>query len=276
MARTDTLPHFLTDVADAIRTKTGESGTIQASNFDTAIANISSGGSNELISKTENLKYIINWNEMTIDDTVTSLSSLFDGISRYTTLPNLSFNDNITTLESVYANCTGLTSVDLSNWNITNVTSMITAFNNCPALTTINISSKITGTKTMNIANMFKSCSSLVNLDLSNLDIIANVVQYMFRDCTNLETIDFKNLKLSSTASFNNISGMFYNCSKLSHIDIRSMDIVGNRVTSSNVMLYNVPTTCEIIVKDDANKTWFNTNYSSYTNVKTVAEYEAE
>ena len=44
MARTDTLPHFLTDVADAIRTKSGTSGTIQASTFDTAIANIPSGG----------------------------------------------------------------------------------------------------------------------------------------------------------------------------------------------------------------------------------------
>lgn len=43
MARTDTLPHFLTDVADAIRTKTGSSETIQASSFDTEIANISGG-----------------------------------------------------------------------------------------------------------------------------------------------------------------------------------------------------------------------------------------
>ena len=43
MARTDTLPHFLTDVADAIRTKTGTSETIQASTFDTAISNIPSG-----------------------------------------------------------------------------------------------------------------------------------------------------------------------------------------------------------------------------------------
>jgi surface protein len=274
MARTDTLGHFLTDVADAIREKTGESGTIQASSFDTAIANISSGSSNELTLHQENT-YSVNWGEMVIDDTITSLSSLFDGISRFTTLPNLSFNDNITILESAYANCTKLTSVDLSNWDITNVTNMATAFNNCSVLTTINISSKITGTKTMNIANMFRSCPRLVNLDLSNLDIIANVIQYAFRDCTNLETVDFRNLKLSSTASFNNIAGMFYNCTKLSHIDIRSMDIVNNNVTASNVMLYNVPTTCEIIVKDDANKTWFNTNYSSYTNVKTVAEYES-
>ena len=44
MARTDTLSHFLTDVADAIREKAGTQETIQASSFDTAIANIPSGG----------------------------------------------------------------------------------------------------------------------------------------------------------------------------------------------------------------------------------------
>ena len=44
MARTDTLAHYLTDVADAIRAKAGTTGTIQASAFDTAIAAIPSGG----------------------------------------------------------------------------------------------------------------------------------------------------------------------------------------------------------------------------------------
>lgn len=44
MARTDNLTNFLTDVADAIREKKGTTGTIQASNFDTEIANISTGG----------------------------------------------------------------------------------------------------------------------------------------------------------------------------------------------------------------------------------------
>ena len=43
MARTDTLPNFLTDVADAIREKKGTEETIQASDFDTEIASISSG-----------------------------------------------------------------------------------------------------------------------------------------------------------------------------------------------------------------------------------------
>ena len=43
MARIDNLDHFLTDVADAIRTKTGSQATIQASSFDTAIEAIPSG-----------------------------------------------------------------------------------------------------------------------------------------------------------------------------------------------------------------------------------------
>lgn len=45
MARTDTLPHFLTDVADAIRTKKGTNDTITASSFDTEITNLPSGSS---------------------------------------------------------------------------------------------------------------------------------------------------------------------------------------------------------------------------------------
>lgn len=44
MARIDNLTNFLTDVADAIRDKKGTTGLIQASNFDTEIASIETGG----------------------------------------------------------------------------------------------------------------------------------------------------------------------------------------------------------------------------------------
>ena len=54
MARTDSLGHFLTDVADAIRTKGGTSAVIQASSFDTAIANLPSGGTTEVEEKDVN------------------------------------------------------------------------------------------------------------------------------------------------------------------------------------------------------------------------------
>ena len=51
MARTDNLSNFLTDVADAIRTKTGGTEQIQASQFDTEIEGISGG--DELIAEYE-------------------------------------------------------------------------------------------------------------------------------------------------------------------------------------------------------------------------------
>lgn len=43
MARTDNLTHYLSDIATAIRNKTGESGIIKASEFDTKIKNINTG-----------------------------------------------------------------------------------------------------------------------------------------------------------------------------------------------------------------------------------------
>lgn len=45
MARTDTLGHFLTDVANAIKDKKGTTEPINASDFDTEIQNLPSGGS---------------------------------------------------------------------------------------------------------------------------------------------------------------------------------------------------------------------------------------
>lgn len=55
MARTDTLTHFLTDVASAIKTKKGSQASILASNFDTEIANLPSGGGSSKSTVTINI-----------------------------------------------------------------------------------------------------------------------------------------------------------------------------------------------------------------------------
>ena len=47
MARTNNLNNFLTDVADAIRTKKGTQATIAAADFDTEIENLPSGSRTE-------------------------------------------------------------------------------------------------------------------------------------------------------------------------------------------------------------------------------------
>lgn len=58
MARIDTLANFLTDIANAIRVKGGTSKSINAVDFDTAIANLPSGGAPTLPSEYQQVEYI--------------------------------------------------------------------------------------------------------------------------------------------------------------------------------------------------------------------------
>lgn len=95
-------------------------------------------------------------------------------------------------------------------------------------------------------------------------------MQNMYQNCSNVKVIDLSELEGPAYR----LGSTFNGCSSLEKIDIRKMTI-GSGATYSS-MLNSVPTTCLIIVKDDTTKTWFNTNFSSYTNVKTAAEYDAE
>ena len=65
---------------------------------------------------------------------------------------------------------------------------------------------------------------------------------------------------------------MFSGCKVLNHLDIRNFDFT--KVTSYQNMFSQVPTDCEIIVKDDTAKTWITSKFTTLTNVKTVAELE--
>ena len=148
MARTDTLANFVTDVADAIRTKSGKSDLISPSNFDTEIINLPSG-------ETPTIGFVVNeWDEegypismrfygytklpngmfyytvpnslteghmassrlktVTMDDTVTEIGNFaFQG---NTNLVNVQMSENVTTLGTqIFYGCTNLESVNLSD-----------------------------------------------------------------------------------------------------------------------------------------------------------------
>ena len=75
------------------------------------------------------------------------------------------------------------------------------------------------------------------------------------------------------------MSYMFSGCKKLMHLDIRNFDFTN--VTNYTNMFgglssTRVPSSCLIIVKDDTVKSWITSNFTRWTNVKTVAEYEAQ
>lgn len=230
MARTDTLGNFLTDVADAIRAKKGTSETIQASDFDTEIENLPSGGG----------KYTPYY---------LSFSSLRDIYKTATQLDYEVANvdiSNITNLQSMFRNCNQLTHLDLSSWDTSNVTNMSGMFTDCSALLTLIIKDfNISNVSTF--ASMFVRCTSLTSLDLSGWENGNDTEAYY----------------------------MFGTCSALMFLDMRKFDFTKIKSGTTNGMFENVPTNCEIIVKDQTQKDWFATKFSTLTNVKTVAEYEA-
>lgn len=207
MARIDNLSNFLTDVADAIREKKGSSDTILASDFDTEIENLPSGGGADLS------EYFFT------ENTITGKTS------EYTPFPWMKLIKKIpsvvntgTTCENMFRGFQGET-IDLTNIDTNNVTTM---------------------------KNMFRACDYIKELDLSQF----------------------------YTPNLRIVQNMFTYCYELIKIDMRNFDF--SNINSWTQWLVGVPTNCLIIVKDNTQKTLVQAQAEGYTNVKTVAEYEAE
>lgn len=119
--------------------------------------------------------------------------------------------------------------------------------------------------------NMFRGFMG-TSIDLSNFDTTnVQTMKDMFRGCENITEL---NLSSFFTPNLTVVQNMFTYCSNLLKIDMRNMDFTN--VTVWTQWLVGVSTNCLIIVKDTTQKTLVTANASDYTNIKTVAEYEAE
>ena len=87
-----------------------------------------------------------------------------------------------------------------------------------------------------NMESMFKECSKLINLDLSNLNT-TNVVKTedMFTYCTGLETINFSNRNF---ANLKTCRTMFYHCLNLVSVDFSGV-LPANKIKEANHMFYD-------------------------------------
>ena len=154
--------------------------------------------------------------------------------------------NNVLIRFGMFAQCSSLTSLDLSSFNTSNVTDMRGLFEGCKNLTSLNIS----GFNTSNVKYMdamFMDCSGLTSLDLSNFNT-SNVVsmgnvhrffynsgsagQYgrtfyltnggMFENCTSLSSLDLSNFNTSNVTRMYN---MFYNCTHLTYLNLSNFDM---------------------------------------------------
>lgn len=301
MARIDTLTNFLTDVANAIRSKKGTTAKISPSDFDTEIESIEGGGGGGTEKYAPRFIRFDNYNGTDLDhevanlDTtnVTDMTNMFYNCRYLTNLYVNHFDtSNVTTLYQTFNNCTNLEELNVSAWDVSKVTSLYRTFYGCACLLNLDLSSwNIESSCTWN--DTFDGCQKLQSIDLSNKPLKGSFSSFpgvnltsltsfnlsnsgseelaagsaMCSNCYNLEVVNFTGFKCKVT----NMAAWFNNCSKVETLDLAG--VVGSNITS----IYNMFNGCsslkhlDIRNLDFSNCTYSSTTYA-FTNVPDTCE----
>ena len=203
MARIDTLANFLTDIAAAIKVKTGKSDPITPANFDAEIAEIPTGS-------TPDIGYTIDsWDENGIPKEISIVGMTIIPKDYSTSIPKsiekIVLPDNLTTIEQ--SGLSGLT--NLVNMNIPDTLIKIQPYA-LMSLTKLNIKT-LNRVEMLNISAM-QNNTAMIQLSMPYIKTIAGTAgtaSYApFRYCSNLKAvwvgstiIDFDKLALSNTDS---------------------------------------------------------------------------
>ena len=223
MVKNNNLNDFLTDIADAIRTKKGTEDPINAQDFATEISTISGGntGSTPAIpsytghADAEGLRVIgwteediayyqangVNWNEeddqyhLVTDDNkalygVLTAGNIADYNDRIVYLPKID-TSSVMDMSGMFRLCYSLTTIPMLDTS--SVTSMSNMFNTCSSLTTIPM---LDTSSVTDMNQMFYSCYSLTTIPQFDTSKVTKIV-YTFRLCYSLTHANLKNVKLA-------------------------------------------------------------------------------
>ena len=151
-------------------------------------------------------------------DKVTDMNSMFRDCSSLTSLDVTGFKtDNVTNMSSMFWGCSSLTSLDVTGFKTDNVTYMGGMFSGCSGLTSLDVTGFKTD-KVTSMAVMFDGCRSLTSLDVTGFKT-DNVTDmgHMFRDCSGLTDLDVTGFKTDNVTV---MCWMFYNCFGLTSLDV--------------------------------------------------------
>lgn len=272
MARTDNLTNFLTDVSTAIKTKKGDNTPIKASNFDTEIANLPSGGgdtnynvcfdaslgTNSIVkgiteinmidtsnttSFSEFFRYLENVVNFPAINTSkgTSFSYMFEGCKKMVESPYIdtSFGTNFT---NMYRNCSVLKKIPLIDTSKGTSFSQMFAYDykltDVPALDTS------LGT---NFSQMFQNCEAMTEAPRLNTSKATNLSQ-IYSGCKGMKT-----MPELDCGSATNVYAMTINCSVLEHCGgFKDVGKAFSTTTSANNSNYSLSFTNTIMLTEES------------------------
>ena len=209
----------------------------------------------------ENLNEIEGMEHLNTEE-VTNMSSMFMNCSGLTSLDVSHFNtQKVKDMGRMFYVCSGLTLLDVSNFNTQNVTDMHHMFGRCFGLKSLNVSHFDTqNVKDMN--SMFYNCYRLTSLDVSNFNT-QNVtdMHHMFSRCTGLKSLD---LSKFDTQNVESMHDMFWDSYALATIYV-SDKFVTTKVSENNgsTMFYRCLSIKGATVYDDSNTDHTYANYKT-------------
>ena len=132
--------------------------------------------------------------------------------------------DGLTKLGGAFLNCSELTSIEMTNIDLSGVTNMYRMCSGCKKLKNIEFGKSNRTGDLKNVYQMFKDCSSLESLDLSgfNTKKVDNM-QGVFAFCSSLKSINLSGFDTSGVTE--TMQGMFLGCSSLKSLDVSNFDI---------------------------------------------------
>ena len=167
-----------------------------------------------------------------------------DGFFGYMMPPNVTtielnglvLEDSNIRVDSMFALCTKLTSVDISTIDFSNIKTVYRMFYQCKGLNSINISNHTNLSGIEDFNGMFMGCTNLNTVDIAGTALPnAKTFEGMFNGCTNLITVDITDTALPNAKTFVN---MFRECSNLQEI-IGLETVSAPKLESINFMFYN-------------------------------------
>ena len=142
----------------------------------------------------------------------------------------------------IFYNCSSLTEIDVSGWDVSNVVYGYSVFAGCSSLTELDLSNWDIS-KFNSLREMFNDCTNLRNVFMLNWNSSNCTSTYRaFYKCKNIKLLDFSNWDFKLVTSMN---GMINGCTSLetiifNNIDLRNVDVTYQLSTSSLPLLKNV------------------------------------
>jgi predicted ribosomally synthesized peptide with SipW-like signal peptide len=152
-----------------------------------------------------------------------SCRSLFEGMSALKSVntDNLSFSRTVDMGRAFY-NCTALTDLNSTEWDLGNVTTFYYTFGNCKVLKQLDVS-KWDVSNVTEFALSFYNCASLTQMDVSNWDVSsATTIRWLFGECRKLTALDVSDWDVRNVTQANNA---FYNCRSITELDLSDWDV---------------------------------------------------